>query len=106
MPAAVIYIVSAMLFIGVAHLPYGYYTLLRFAACAAFAFAAFIAYDRKNNVLPWIYGLVALVFNPIIPVHLQKEDWIVIDFVAAVLLLATMGKIKNDPSVQPNNSRE
>lgn len=96
MPAAVIYTVSAMLFIGVAHLPYGYYTFLRLVACAAFAFAAFIAYDRKNNVLPWIYGLVALVFNPFIPVHFQKEVWIAIDLAAGILLLSTSNKVKTN----------
>lgn len=96
MPVAVIYICAAMLFLGAAPLPYGYYTLLRLVACGVFAFAAFVAYGRKNKVLPWVYALLALVFNPIIKVHLPKELWAFVDIGAGVLLLATAKSVKED----------
>lgn len=96
MHAAVIYICAAMLFAGAAPLPYGYYMLLRLVACGAFAFAAFIAFDRKNKALPWVYGFMALVFNPIIKIHFPKEMWAVVDVAAGVLLLATAKAIKTN----------
>jgi hypothetical protein len=94
MPTAIIYIVTAMLFIGVAPLPYGYYILLRLVACGTFGYAAYIAYTKNNQSLPWFYGVMAVLFNPIIKIHLPKEYWVVIDVVAGILLLATKGKIK------------
>jgi len=94
MPTAVIYICAAMLFVGAAPLPYGYYTLLRLVACGVFAFAAFVSFDRKHKTLPWVYVLLALLFNPIIKVHLPKEVWAFVDVAAAILLLTTAKNVK------------
>lgn len=94
MPIAAIYICAVMLFVGAAPLPYGYYTLLRLVACGVFAFAAFIAFERKSKVLPWVYGLLALIFNPIIKIYFPKEIWAVIDIAAGILLLVTAKAIK------------
>jgi len=97
MPIAVIYAAAAMLLLGAATLPYGYYMLLRLVACGVFSFAAFIAFDRKHKVLPWVYGFMALVFNPIIKIHLPKEIWSVVDIASGVLLLATTKAVKPIP---------
>lgn len=94
MPIAVIYICAVMLFVGAAPLPYGYYTILRLVACGVFAFAAFIAFERKSKALPWVYGFLALIFNPIIKIYLPKEIWAVIDIAAGILLLVTAKAIK------------
>lgn len=93
-PVAVIYICAALLFLGAMPLPYGYYTLLRLVACGVFAFAAFVAHERKDQVLPWLYGLVALLFNPIIKIHLPKEAWVFVDISAGALLLVTAKTIR------------
>ncbi len=89
MPVTVIYIAAAMLFIGAAPLPYGYYMLLRFVVTGVFAWAAFVSYERKNQSLPWVFGLLALLFNPIVKIHLPKEFWAFIDIGAGLLLLLT-----------------
>jgi hypothetical protein len=78
-----------MLFIGATLLPYGYYILLRFVATGVFAWAAFVSYERKNQSLPWVFWLLALVFNPIIKIHLPKEFWTFIDIGAGLFLLLT-----------------
>jgi hypothetical protein len=96
MPTAVIYICAAMLFVGAAPLPYGYYMLLRLVACGVFAFAAFVSFDRKHKTLPWVFGLMALLFNPVIKVHLPKEVWAFVDIAAAILLLATAKAVKSN----------
>ncbi|MDD5580967.1 MAG: hypothetical protein PHY16_17045 [Methylobacter sp.] len=85
-----------MLFVGAAPLPYGYYMLLRLVACGVFAFAAFVSFDRKHKTLPWVFGLVALLFNPIIKVHLPKEVWALVDVATAILLLATAKPVKSN----------
>ncbi|MHB1099269.1 MAG: DUF6804 family protein [Burkholderiales bacterium] len=96
MPSAVIYICAAMLFVGAAPLPYGYYMLLRLVACGVFAFAAFVAFDRKCKALPWIYSSMALIFNPIVKIHFPKEMWAVVDVASGVLLLATAKAVKTN----------
>ena len=94
MPVAVIYICAAMLFVAAAPLPYGYYTLLRLVACGVFAFAAFITAERKNKILPWAFGLLALLFNPIVKVHLLKEAWALVDIAAGIFLLVTVKAVR------------
>jgi len=75
-------------------MPYGYYTLLRLVATIVFAWAAYVAYQKKHSALPYMFGLLALLFNPIIVVHLDKTLWAVIDFAAGILLLATSRYIR------------
>ena len=94
MPPIVIYITVAMLWIGAAPLPYGYYTLLRLVATIVFAWAAYVAYQGKHNFLPYAFGLLALLFNPIIVVHLEKTLWSAIDVAAGIFLLATIRHIQ------------
>lgn len=78
-----------MLVAAVAPLPYGYYTLLRIVVTATLAWGAFVAYSDGRLVLPWALGLGALLFNPFIPVHLDKEIWMVIDPLTALAVLVT-----------------
>lgn len=94
MPPPVIYIAAALLALGAAPLPYGYYTFLRLVACGVFAFAAYVSFNRRGRVLPFVFGGLALLFNPLVKVHLPKEVWAVVDLVSAVLLLATGKHVK------------
>jgi hypothetical protein len=96
MPNAVIYISAGMLFLGVAPLPYGYYMLLRLVACGVFAYAAFLAFERKHNELPWVYILLAVVFNPIVKIYLPKAVWVFADICAGILLLATAKAVRTN----------
>lgn len=93
MPVAVIYIAAAMLFLGAAPLPYGYYMLLRLVATGVFVWAAFIVYEHGHKSLPWVYGVLAILFNPLLKVHLPKEVWAVVDVGSGILLLVTSKKI-------------
>jgi len=96
MPPAVIYISAAMLFLGAAPLPYGYYVILRMVACGVFAYATFVAFERKKKTLPWFFGFMALIFNPIIIIHFPKEVWAFVDIAAGILLLATAKAVKTN----------
>lgn len=86
-PKPLIYITAGLLFLGVLPLPYGYYMLLRLIACGVFAWAAFITYEKNEEILPWVFGILALVFNPIIKIHFPKELWAVIDVCSGIFLL-------------------
>ena len=94
MPIAIIYIASAMLLIAAAPLPYAYYMLLRLIVCGVFIYASIIAVDRSYKTLPWIYGLLAIIFNPIIKIHLPKEAWAIVDVATGIFLFITAKKIQ------------
>jgi hypothetical protein len=75
-------VTSALLLFAVADLPYGYYTFLRIVACGAFAFSAF-TYADSNKIITTVFAIGAIIFNPLIPIHMDKDEWIVIDLAAA-----------------------
>lgn len=78
-------IVVVMLLIAVAPLPYGYYQVLRWLICGVAVFIAFEAYRWGKRWATWLFGIIAVLFNPVLPVHLSKEVWQPIDVVCALL---------------------
>ena len=80
------------------HAPYDdYYTLLRWVVCGVAAFAAFQAGKSKKTGWMWALAIVALAFNPLLPAHLKRETWAVIDLAVAVLLVVSIVAIDRAP---------
>lgn len=90
--ASVISIV--MLLVAIADLPYGYYTLLRWLVTAGAIFLVWTAYKSKRTFWLFLMGIVAILFNPIAPIYLDKETWVMIDFIVAIIFLISIFKIK------------
>lgn len=65
---------------------YGYYTLLRWVVCGASVYSGFISLERNNKPWVWVFGFIALLFNPLIPIHLDRDIWHVIDIIVAGVL--------------------
>jgi hypothetical protein len=83
---AYFFICSALLFIGLADLPMGYFTLLRICICIGAVIALLDEYKTDINFWVIAFGLTAIVFNPIIPIYLgDKQAWIIPDLLAGVL---------------------
>ena len=88
----------ALLLIGLADLPTGYYTLVRIVVCLVSVLSCYLSYksDEKIGIATVTFGFIALLFNPIIPIYLhEKEIWTVIDIVTAILLGARYFTLKN-----------
>jgi len=47
--------------------PYSFYTLLRWICCVAFAYSAISAFQMKRVAWTWIFGVLAILFNPLAP---------------------------------------
>ena len=79
-------IIAAILFISIAELPYGFYTFMRIAVPILSAIYLFCAYAEKEEfdlmMIPNI--LIVILWNPIFPVYLDKDTWIIIDLVAGI----------------------
>jgi len=67
--------------------PYGFYVLLRLIVSVSSAVIIYRSYNDTKSINPTIivYGLILLIFNPIIPVHLSREIWLPIDFLVAAI---------------------
>ena len=83
-------IAAVMLFAALGRHAYDYYTLLRWVASGVCAYTAFQAMQTKRIGWLWTFVIVALVLNPIAPLHLKRETWAFVDAAAAVLLLLSI----------------
>jgi len=92
---------AIMLLIAILPLPYGYYILLRWIVCISATFSVWVANELGNKSWLFLMVLIALLFNPIVPVHLDKGTWVIIDFIVAILFFASINKIKQ--KVENNN---
>lgn len=64
---------------------YTYYILLRWAIFFSAIITAYGFYNSKLTGWALVFGAIALLFNPIIPVYLTRQIWTPIDLVTAVL---------------------
>jgi uncharacterized membrane protein YccC len=76
-----------MLFLSLAPWPYGYYQLLRFVVCGISVYVAFMAYNWHKIWATYLFGFFAVLFNPLIPVHLSRELWQPIDVICGILFI-------------------
>ena len=87
-------VVSALMLLGaLGQWPYGYYQLLRFVVCGVGGYIAFVVFKWKELWAMWLFGFIAVLFNPLIPIHLPREIWRLID-IACALLFATVAVSK------------
>jgi hypothetical protein len=81
-----IFIVCALLLIAVAPMPYGYYQFMRIAITLVSSMTAFELYNKNKSLLLVVFVSVIIIYNPIIPIHLNKVIWIPINLLTAVFL--------------------
>lgn len=74
--------------------PYGYYVLLRWLVAGVAAFVIWIASNLEKQGWMWLMVIIVILFNPIMPIHLDKEIWVVTDFIVAIIFLVSIFKIK------------
>ena len=77
--------VTAMIFLILALLPwpYGYFQFLRLVVTGTAAWVAYIAHTDTKPKLRTVFIVIALLFNPFIPIHLNRPLWIMIDLLCA-----------------------
>jgi len=74
--------------------PYSYYQFLRWAIFIIGAYSAYLAYEKKKIAWSWIFGIIAILFNPIIPIYFSKSTWQFIDVVVAIIFFVSLFKTK------------
>ncbi len=92
----VLSIISAFMLLGtLANNPYSYYVLLRWIVCIT-AIRSAISFKELNNE-GWniTFLLISFLFNPLIPVHLNKQFWMVLDLLTAGIFLFSLLRLKS-----------
>lgn len=78
--------------------PYGYYTLLRLVITGSAIYYAYHAHSLNKNGWMWIFIFSAMLFNPLIPIHLDKETWTPINIILPIILLIGYKKLSKESS--------
>lgn len=74
--------------------PYEYYQILRWIVMGVAIYNTYTA--NKQNKTQWTFtmGAIAILFNPIFPIYLQKEIWVILDLITSILMFVSIAKIK------------
>ena len=80
-------IAAIMLFLALAPWPYGYYQLLRLVVCGVAVYIALMSYNCRKVWATYLFGFIAVLFNPLYPIHLSRELWQPIDVICGVLFI-------------------
>lgn len=83
-------IVSVLLLVAVFDIPYGYYVLLRLVVTTLSSFGIYRSLEKGNKPFILFFISLLILFNPLIPIHFEKETWAVIDIVSAILILFSL----------------
>jgi len=76
------------LLIALAPMPSEYYTYLRIPVTIAAATIVFNELKSGCRIWPLVFIIVAIIFNPIVPIYLyEKSIWVPIDIFVAFLFL-------------------
>ena len=81
---------AIVLLIAILPLPYVYYVGMRWIVAGAAGYLAWQEFSQngqKANSYVWVFGVIALVFNPIMPIHLFKVLWIAINLASTAVFL-------------------
>ncbi len=90
---------------------YGYYTFLRFVVATVVIYYLYVFYtlEKLQTFWFWVLIVIAVLFNPIIPVHLgDKMIWGVIDVIVAMFFLSLIIRfsIKNNKLGDINETKK
>lgn len=80
-------IVAVMLLLCLFHLPYGFYTLVRFLAMVAFAYLAYLEFKSNHIDRMVVFIVLAVLFQPFAKIALGRVMWNIVDVAVAAYLL-------------------
>lgn len=66
-------------------LSYDYFTFLRYATTGVALWSSFVASKNEKIYWSWVMMGVAILFNPIFPIHLDRQIWKTIDLFTAII---------------------
>jgi hypothetical protein len=95
---------SALLFWALARHPYGYFTLLRWVVCATAIYTSSVSIKVNRVPWAWVFGLIALIFNPLMPASIDRATWAYVDVAVGVLLLLSLLFVRENLSQKESSN--
>lgn len=80
---------AGLLIVALADLPYGFYTFLRLVVCGVAVLGAVKAHANDRGGWTLVLAGIALLFNPVIPVYLDRGTWAILDVASAGIMGAS-----------------
>ena len=85
---------AVLLLLCLAKMPYGFYQIVRFLAFAGFVYLAYLEYKGKNIDRMVLFAVLALLFQPFLPLSLGRVIWNIVDVVVAAYLIYLLVKVR------------
>ena len=78
---------AVMLLLCLAPMPYGYFMLVRFVMMVACGWMAYQYYQQHKTVETWVFGILAMLFQPMYKIALGRTMWNIVDVIVAIGLI-------------------
>ena len=78
-----------LLLVAFGNLPYTYYNLLRIVVCGSSIFLGTRYSNSKGDKFSWAFYIQAFIYNPLIPMYLGRELWMIMNAISIVLFIGT-----------------
>lgn len=78
----------------IADWPYGYYQILRLAVTIYGSWMAMEMWMQERVSWAWAFGSIAILYNPIFKISLDRDTWVIANLVAAVFFAAEIAIFK------------
>lgn len=79
-----------MLFLALGYHPYSYYILLRWIVSASSFYSGWVFSELEKHSWSWFFFISGILFNPIIPVYLNRSIWQIIDLVFSFVFFISL----------------
>ena len=99
-------ITAVMLFVAVASWPYQYYTLLRIIVILVSIYAIILTYCRQKKLLVLPLIVTAILFNPLHPISLSRNVWLVIDIACGILFIVSAFVLRKSKQLEIENVKK
>ncbi len=76
--------------------PYGFYQLVRWVVCLSAGYNVYVLGAKNKYSWATVFIFIAILFNPIAPIHFGKDLWQVIDFTVGVVIIVGYFKIRKE----------
>jgi hypothetical protein len=81
-------VIAAVMLVGAfGSWPYGYYQALRVVTFIVAIVFAVHGYTNGRTWSAWVFGFIAVIFNPVLPLRLSRGSWQPIDLIVAALFV-------------------
>jgi hypothetical protein len=90
-------ITATLLVWALAKHPIGYYTILRLVTFTVCAYGAYLAVQWKQPGWAFVFGAIAVLFQPFIVFRMTKQTWNYVDIATAIFLVATIFLFREKP---------